>query len=77
MPEPELEELRSGEESMTPQRMTSVAGRPNNHLYINSGASIHTFCIKELLEDLMNLNRSLKIQADGKPIHLSQIGFLH
>ena len=74
---PEFEELRSGEDTSTPQRLVSVAGHPNNYLYINSSASIHNLFNQELLEGLLQLNRSIKIQASGKPIHLSKIGSLH
>ena len=38
---PELKELRSGENTLTPQSLVSVAGNPKNCLYIDSGTSIH------------------------------------
>jgi len=57
--------------------MTSVAGHPKNFLYIDSGASLHILFNKELMEDLQDLDRPLKIQAGGKPIHMSQIGSLY
>ena len=34
---PEPEELRSGYDTLTPQRLASVAGQPYNRLYIVSG----------------------------------------
>ena len=74
---PEPEESRSGDDSSTPQRLASVAGHPKNRLYMDSGASIHILFNKELLGGIVNLDKSIKIQADGKPIHLSQIGSLH
>ena len=74
---PKIEKLRSGKESLTPQRMASVTGHPKNRLYIDSVASIHILFNKELMGGLVNLNRPLKIQAGGKPIHMSQIGSLH
>ena len=67
----ELEELKSGEDTLTPQRLVSVPEHPKNHLYINSGASIHTLFNWELLGGLIQLDRSIKIQAGEKPIHLS------
>ena len=57
--------------------MTSVAGHPKNRLYIDSGASLHILFNKELMGGLQDLDRPLKIQAGGKPIHMSQVGFLH
>ena len=57
--------------------MASVAGHPKNCLYINSGASIYILFNKELLGGLVILNRPLKIQAGGNPIHLSQIRSLY
>ena len=35
----DIQELRSVDDSSTPQRMTSVAGHPKNRLYINSGTT--------------------------------------
>ena len=69
----EPEETRSGDDASTPQHQASVAGHLKNSLYINSGASIHILFNKELLSDIVNLDRALKIHAGGKPIHLSQI----
>ena len=54
-----------------------MAGHPKNRLYIDIGASIHILFNKELLVDIVNLDKSVKIHADGKPIHISQIGSLH
>ena len=48
-----IQELRSVNDSSTPQRMTSVAGHPKNRLYIDSGASLHILFNKELLGNLM------------------------
>ena len=70
---PKVEELRSGDDTLISQRLVSVAGYPKNHLYINSGASIHILFKRELLGGLIKLDRVIKIQAGGKPIHLSQI----
>ena len=58
-------------------RNKGVAEYLKNRIYINSGASIHVLFNKELLGGIVNLNRALKIHADDKPIHLSQIGSLH
>ena len=74
---PEPVESRSGEDASTPQRLVSVAGHPKNHLFIDSGASLHIIFNRELLGGLIKLDRAIKIQAGGKPIHLSQIGSLH
>ena len=57
--------------------MTSVAGHPKNRLYIDSGSSLRILINKELMGGLVDLDRPLKIQASGKPIHMSQIGSLH
>ena len=73
----ELEESMSMKEASTPQRMASVAEHPKNCIYIDSGTSIHILFNKELMGGLVNLNRPLKIQTGGKPIHMSQIGSLH
>ena len=73
----DIEESRSADKDLTPQRMTSVAGHPKNRLYIDSGASLYILFNKELMGGLVDLDRPLKIQADGKPIHMSQIGSLH
>ena len=74
---PETEESRSGDNALIPQRLSSVAGHPKNCLYIDSGASIHILFNKELLGSIVNIHKSVKIHAGGKPIHLSQIGSLH
>ena len=74
---PEPEESRSGDDTSTPQRLASVVEHPNNHLYIDSGTSIHILFNKEVLGGIVNLDTSIKIQAGGKLIHLSQIGSLH
>ena len=74
---PEPEELRSKEDTSTPQRLVSMAGHPKNHLFIDSGASLHIIFNRELLGGLIKLDRAIKIQAGGKPIHLSQIGSIH
>ena len=74
---PEPEKSRSGEESLMSQRLISVARHQKNRLYINSGASLHIIFNRELLGGLIKFNRPIKIQAGGKPIHLSQIGLLH
>ena len=74
---PKGKELRRGDDPSTPQRLASVAGYPKNRLYIDSGASIHILFNRELLGGIVNLDKSIKIQAGGKPIHLSQIGSLH
>ena len=66
---PKLVELRSGEDTLTPQRLVSVAGHQKSHLYIDSGASIYMFFNQELLGGLMKLDRAIKIYAGGKPIH--------
>ena len=73
----DIKESRGEAEDLTPQRMTSVAGHPKNHLYIDSGASLHILFNKELMRGLQDLDRSLKIQASGKPILMSQVGSLH
>ena len=56
--------------------MISVAGHPKNRLYIDSGVSLYILFNKELMGGLQDLDRPLKIQAGGKPIHMSQIGSL-
>ena len=73
----DIHELRSKDKDSTPQRMTSVAGHPKNRLYINNGESLHILFNKELMGGLQNLDRPLKIQAGGKPIHMSQVESLH
>ena len=67
----EPEGPKRGDNPSTPQHLASVAGHPKNRLYINSGASIHILFNKELLGGIVNLDKSIKIQAGGKPIHLS------
>ena len=74
---PDPEESKSGEDASTPQRLVSVAGHPKNRLFIDSSTSLHIFFKIELLGGLIKLNMAIKIQAGGKPIHLSQIGSLH
>ena len=73
----DLQELRSEDKDSTPQRMTSVAGHPKNRLYIDSGASLHILFNKEIMGGLQIKDKPLKIQAGGKPFHISQIGSLH
>ena len=75
MPEPE--ELRSRVATMEPQREISGAGHPKNRLYINNGVSVHIIFNQELLGGLIQLDWIIKIQAGGKPIHLSQTESLH
>lgn len=75
VPKPKVS--RRGDDPSIPQHLTSVAGHPKNRIYINSGASIHILFNKELLGGILDLDKSIKIQAGGKPIHLSQIGSLH
>ena len=57
--------------------MIRVAGHPKNRLNINSGVYSHTLLNKELMGGLQNLDKPFKIQAGGKPIHMSQVGPLH
>ena len=66
----ELHEIRNNNEDPTPQRMTSVARHSKNRLYINSGAFLHILFNKELMGELHNTDKPLKIQAAGKPFHL-------
>ena len=73
----DIQELRSEDDSSTPQHMTSVAGHPKNRLYINSGASLHILFNKELLGELNDIKVPIKIQAGGKSFHIKQIGSLH
>ena len=73
----DIQESRTADKDSTPQRMTSVAGHPKNRLYIDSDVSLHILFNKELMGGLQDLDRPLKIQAGGKPIHMSQIGSLH
>ena len=73
----DIQELRSTDNSSTPQRMTSVAGHPKNRLYIDSGASLHILFNKELMGELHNIDKPLKIQTGGKPSHIKQIGSLY
>ena len=67
---PEPEESRRGDDPSTPQRLASVVGHLKNRLYIDSGASIHILFNKELLGGIVDLDKSIKIQAGGKPNHL-------
>ena len=53
--------LRSEDKDLTPQRMTNVSGHPKNRLCINSGASLHILFNKELMGELHNRDKSLKI----------------
>ena len=69
----DIQELRSVDDSSTPQRMTSVTVNPKNRLYINCGASLHILFNKELLGELNNIEMPLKIQARGKLFHIKQI----
>ena len=57
--------------------MTSVAGYPKNRLYMDSGVSLHILFNKELLGELHNIDKPLKIQAGGKLFHIKQIESLH
>ena len=70
---PEPEESKSGEGASTPQRLVSVAGHLKNHVFIDSGASLHIIFNRELLGGLIKHNRAIKIQAMDKLNHLSQI----
>ena len=62
---------------MTPQRLVSMDGHQKNCLYIDNVAFLHIIFNRELVGGLIKLVRAIKIQAGGKPIHLSQIGSLH
>ena len=73
----DIHELRSVDDSSTPQRMTSVARHPKNRLYINSGASLPILFNRELLGQLNNIKVPIRIQAGGKPFRIQQIGSLH
>ena len=73
----DIHELKCEDKDSTSQRMTSIAGHPKNHLYIDSGAFLHILFNKELMGGQQNLDRPLKIQAGGKLIHMSQVGSLH
>ena len=57
----EIRKLRNADDRSTPQRMTSVAGRHKNRLYIDIGASLHILFNKELLGELNNIEVPLKI----------------
>ena len=65
------------DDNLTQQRMTSVTGHPKNRLYIDSGAYLHILFNKELLKEVHNINKPLKIQAGGKSFHIKQIWSLH
>ena len=73
----DIHELRSVDDSSTPQQMTSVTGHPKNRLYINSGASLHILFNRELLGQLNDIKVPIKIQAGGKPLHIKKIGSLY
>ena len=73
----DLQELRSVDEDSTPKHMTSVTGHPKNRLYIDSGASLHILFNKELVGELQNIDKPLKIKAGGKSFHIKQIGSLY
>ena len=73
----DIQELRSVDDSSTPQRMTSVPGHPKNRLYIDNSASLHILFYKELLRELNDIKVSLKVQAGGKLFHIKQIRTLH
>ena len=57
--------------------MTSVTGHSKNRLYIDNSASLHILFNKELMGELHNIDKPLKIQAGGKTFHIKQIGSLH
>ena len=57
--------------------MISGARYLKNRLYIDSGASLHILFNKVLMGELHNTDKTLKIQAGGKPFHIKQIGSLH
>ena len=59
----DIQESRSVGNSSRPQRMTNVAGHLKNQLYIDSSASLHILFDKELLGELNDINKPLKIQA--------------
>ena len=63
-------ELGNDDDDSTPQQLTSVAGHPKNRLYINNGASFHILFDKELMGELHNTDKPLKIQAGDKPFHI-------
>ena len=65
----EPEELSSMIDTLEPQQDVSVAGHPKNHLYMDSGASVHILFNQDLLGGLVQLDRVIEIQAGGKPIH--------
>ena len=66
-------ESRSGEKTMTQQRLSSMDGDLKNRSYINNGASINNSYFKELLTKIMKPDMTLKIQNSGEPIHKLQI----
>ena len=74
---PEPDESKSVDDASTPQRLVSVAGHLKNRLFIDIGASLHIIINRELLGGFIKVDRAIKIQAGGNPIHLSQIGSLH
>ena len=67
------EEIVSVADKLKPQEEVSVARHSKKRLYINNGASIHILFIPELFGGLIQLDWVIKIQAGGKPVHLSQI----
>ena len=62
---------------MEPQQEVSVVEHSKNLLYIDSGSFIHILFNQELLKSLIQLDQVIKIQGDGKSIHLSQIELFH
>ena len=71
---PEPEESRTGEDALTPQRLVSVAGHPKNCLYIDSGASLYIIFNRELLGDLIKLDRAIKIQVIDHQQNIHTVG---
>ena len=55
----------------------SAAGHQKNRLYIDSGAFLHILFNKELMGELHNTDKPLKIQAGGKPFHIKKIESLY
>ena len=68
---PKPEELRSGEDTLTPQRLVSMAGYSKNRLNIDSGEFVHILFNRELFGGLIKLDQIINIQVSGKPINLS------
>ena len=69
----DLQKLRSVDDCSTPQHMISIAGHPKNRLYINSATSLYILFNKELLGELHNIDKPLKIRAGGKLFHIKQV----